>query len=58
MPNLYFVQDDDRPMWVAANSMEHAISKWKDLIIEENGPVVDATPRGVQFVCDDYEYLP
>lgn len=53
---LYHVQDDDRPMYVVANSFSHAISKWKDVIMEENdGEASD--PKGVCLICEDDDLI-
>jgi len=63
--NLYHVQDNDRPMYVAGASWIQAIEKWKLRIAIENACCALETvePRGVSLIAencnDDFpEYLP
>lgn len=62
--NLYNVQDLDRPMWIAANTCQEAIDKWRSQIAKENDSSIEEVgePQGVQLVCennDDFpEYIP
>lgn len=55
---LYQIQDDDRPMFVMADSFSHALAKWRAKIQEENpdhNEAVDGAfdPQGVMFVSDE-----
>ena len=57
--NLYHVQDADRPMWVAAESLADAISRWEAHGRDEYGDADEVEPpQGVQLICEDYEFLP
>lgn len=55
IPGLFHVKDGDRPMFVVAISWNHAVTKWRKVIIKEN-PKDDCTEeqpsQGVDFVCD------
>lgn len=56
--NLYNVQDNDRPMFVLASSMEHAIQKWMALIKKENPELEEVDqPRGCIFLANDQDIL-
>lgn len=50
--NLYYVQDNDRPMHVIAESWQRAIEKWKAFIAIENKILVDdvGEPLGITLV--------
>jgi hypothetical protein len=73
MPNLYQVQDSDRPMWVVADSFEAALAAWRAVIYDENpcnlsredanhdadcrGTHEVPQPMGVNFICEGDELL-
>jgi hypothetical protein len=73
MANLYQIQDDDRPMWVVADSFEEALEDWRGLIKRENpcdlpaadpnhdahcrGTHKEPQPQGVSFICEGNELL-
>jgi hypothetical protein len=73
MPNLYQVQDDDRPMWAVAESFEKALSDWRELIRRENpcdmptdadghdefcrGTHEEPYPMGINFVCEGADLM-
>jgi len=59
--SLYYVQDTDRSMWVVATDFAEAVNKWRRFVAKENDCVEDDIcdgPSGVQFVCDDDEFIP
>lgn len=56
---LFKVQDNDRPMWVAAANYEAALMSWSVIIASENEQIIADVepPLGIQFICDDFELL-
>ena len=57
--SLYYVQDNDRPMWVVAPTFAIAIEKWRKVIRAENdGIEPEDGPSGIQHICDDDEFIP
>lgn len=58
---LYYVQDSDRPMHVAAKSWSEALDRWREQIAAENDgeEFEDADgPLGISLVADENDYLP
>jgi len=53
---LFLVQDDNRPMYVLAETWQEAVDKWRRVIQEENAPddCSDEQPKGVQLVAEPY----
>lgn len=35
MSNLYHIQDDDRPIYIVADSWQHALDEWRTIIRRE-----------------------
>lgn len=57
---LFQIQDNDRPMWVLAESFGQAMTKWVDFIKAENPgdyEEEDPEPNGVNFIADDDEVI-
>jgi len=64
---LFYVQDDDCPMWVVAKDWSEAVKRWRVGIVdlycepgsseEDVEDYVNAEPQDVQFVCDDEDLL-
>lgn len=57
--SLYRIQDDDRPMWVVAESSNDAIDRWRRVLKHEN-PGYDMSgdePNGIEMVCCSTELL-
>ena len=53
--NLYYIQDADRPMYVLAESYDHALTKWEKRIRIENNMEGDdyiEPVQGIQFIAD------
>jgi hypothetical protein len=57
--NIYHVQDDDRPMYVLAQSWTDALERWQDLIQNENpGECLNgATPNGIALLAEKDDVL-
>ena len=53
MLSLFQIQDDDRPMWVVAESFSHAIKRWRKQMAKENPGNDDCNdqPNGVILVA-------
>lgn len=58
-PNLYHVQDNDRPAFVVAFGYPEALQKWRIMVAKENDePADDVTdPKGISFVCGNDELI-
>lgn len=57
MPNLYMIQDD-RPLYVVANSFQTALELWRLQIEMENGcDCSNENPDGIAFCCSSEELL-
>lgn len=56
---LFKIQDDDRPMWVAAADYADAIASWFVIVAKENElPIAEVEPpMGVQYICNNYELV-
>ena len=56
---LFHVQDCDRPMFVKALDYNHAVQKFVTKMAEEDEcrPEDITLPQGVQYVCDDDDFL-
>lgn len=59
MISLYYIQDDDRPMWVVAEDWNSALAKWQEKIVKENEMLlVDIDgPEGITKICDGDDLL-
>lgn len=59
MHNLYHVQDDDRPMYVIAESYGEAVKKWKEFVAEENELNIEEIddPSGVLAICREDDLI-
>jgi len=57
--NLYQVQDEDRPMYVVAESWEAAFDAWCEVVERENnmGSEDVVMPKGIVYVCDEHDLL-
>ena len=57
--NLYLVQDSDRPLYVAAESWESALRKWRVVIQMENldDDCSDAQPYGIALIAESHELV-
>lgn len=57
--NLYHIQDDDRPMWVLANSWSDALAKWKTVVAAENDMKAEevSEPNGIAIVCESDDVI-
>jgi len=58
--SLYHVQDNDRQLYIIADSYGDAERKWESIIRKENEIDDDAgvdPPLGIQFLCDDNELV-
>lgn len=54
---LYYVQDDDRPGYVVADSYQAAEAKWLNAVSQENeGELIDS-PSGITLLCKDQELI-
>lgn len=52
--NLYYVQDGDNPMHVAADSWEHAVDRWRLAIAFKFGEDMEGEePQGIQLVAEE-----
>lgn len=54
MRNLYHIQDDDRPVYILAETWGDAVHAWRLLVVEENDIGEDdeePNPKGVTFVA-------
>lgn len=55
---LFLVQDDDRPMYVLAESWQEALEKWQTLILHENEGCGEAgDPTGIQLLAHEDEVI-
>lgn len=56
---LYFIQDNDRPLWVVAKDYGQAAYVWKKIVAKENELPIDDVedPYGIQYVCDDLQLV-
>ena len=58
--NLYLIQDADRQMYVASESFEKALGRWRENIVLENPSVSlsdDDGPEGISFVAGKNELI-
>ena len=52
---LFYVQDGDRPMFIAAADFETALAQWRRQILDENDQdqsCIEGAPEGIQCVTD------
>ncbi len=56
---LFYVQDDDRPMYVNSESFGTALESWKKFIATENGCSPDGVelPLGIKFIAPSDEVI-
>ena len=64
---LFQIQDDDRPAFVVAETMQKALSIWAGLVREENrdDPELGHSlalpepiyPKGISYIADDRELI-
>lgn len=59
---LYYVQDDDRPMYVVASDWQGALDAWKEVICKENEITLEdleetGGPNGIQLICPQSEVI-
>ena len=50
--NIYYVQDDDRPMHVLAGTFEEALATWRQLSAAENPDEEPYSPQGVSLIAE------
>lgn len=60
MPNLYQIQDPDRPLWVIANDWRDALAKWRVRIRAENEmkPEETCEPSGISLIAENDDLIP
>lgn len=54
---LFHIQDNDRPMYVVAESWQAALDSWKALVRAENDGDEGDEPNGIAIVCDQDDLL-
>lgn len=54
---LFYVQDDDRPLFVVADDFSEAIRKWQNIVRDENDGDDPGLPRGVTSLAEDDELV-
>ena len=56
---LFHIQDSDRPMYVIGDNWQGALSKWKNLVADENNmqPTEVEEPLGIALISLDDELI-